>query len=62
MNGNMTARTLEDKESFQWVQTLGESTVDAPLGVHRVRVCDREGDMYELFDEADREGRRFSYG
>ena len=38
-------RLLEDKESFRWVQTLGESTVDVPEGAHIVTVCDREGDM-----------------
>jgi hypothetical protein len=47
-------RALEDKESFRWVQTLGESTVGVPSGVHIVTVCGREGDMYELFDEAER--------
>jgi len=53
------ARALGDKESFRWVQTLGESTVGVPPGVKVVTVCDREGDMYELFDEADREGQAF---
>jgi hypothetical protein len=52
-------RALEDKESFRWVQTLGESTIAVPPGVHVVTVCDREGDMYELFDEAKREGQAF---
>jgi hypothetical protein len=52
-------RELEDKESFRWISTLGESTIDVPEGVHIVTVCDREGDMYELFDKADCEGRAF---
>jgi hypothetical protein len=52
-------RPLEEKESFRWVQTLGESTVELPCGVHIVTVCDREGDMYELFDGAEREGLAF---
>jgi hypothetical protein len=52
-------RALEDKESFRWIQTLGGSTVNVPLGVHIVTVCDREGDMYELFDEAERAGQAF---
>ncbi|MCL2138975.1 MAG: IS4 family transposase, partial [Treponema sp.] len=52
-------RELEEKESFRWVQTLGESTIDVPETVHVVTVCDREGDMYELFDKADSEGQAF---
>jgi hypothetical protein len=52
-------RPLEEKESFRWVQTLGSSTVDIPSGVHLVTVCDREGDMYELFDAAARANQPF---
>jgi hypothetical protein len=52
-------RALEEKESFRWIQTLGESTIGVPQGVPIVTVCDREGDMYELFDEAVREGQAF---
>jgi hypothetical protein len=52
-------RLLEEKESFRWVQTLGAGTVDVPEEAHIVTVCDREGDMYELFDEAVRTGRPF---
>jgi hypothetical protein len=53
------ARALEDKESYRWVQTLGESTSAVPEEVPVVTICDREGDMYELFDEADRDGQAF---
>jgi hypothetical protein len=38
-------RVLEGKESFRWVQTLGESTAGMPCGAHIVTVCGREGDM-----------------
>ena len=38
-------RLLEEKESYRWVQTLGESTETLPEGIHVVTVCDREGDM-----------------
>jgi transcriptional regulator with PAS, ATPase and Fis domain len=31
-------RALEDKESFRWIQTLGESTIDVPIGVQIVTV------------------------
>jgi hypothetical protein len=52
-------RLLEEKESYRWVQTLGKSTETLPEGISIVTVCDREGDMYELFDEAVREGQSF---
>jgi hypothetical protein len=52
-------RALEEKESFRWIQTLGTSMIGIPEGVHIVTVCDREGDMYELFDEAIRESQSF---
>jgi hypothetical protein len=52
-------RTLADKESYRWVQALGESAEVLPEGIKVVTVCDREGDIYELFDEADNEGRLF---
>jgi len=52
-------RPLEEKESYRWVQTLGESTGALPEGIRIVTVCDREGDMYELFDEAAQSGQSF---
>jgi hypothetical protein len=39
------AGPLEGKGSFRWVQTLGESAVEPPCGVHIVTACGREGDM-----------------
>ena len=54
-------RALQEKESFRRIQTLGESTINVPETVHVLTVCDREGDMYELFDEADSEGQAFQY-
>ena len=41
------------------MQTLEKSTETLPEGIHIVTVCDREGDMYELFDEADSKGQAF---
>jgi hypothetical protein len=52
-------RALEEKESYRWVQTLDSSTDGLPESVYVVTVCDREGDMYELFDEMDRRGQAF---
>lgn len=44
--------SLEEKESFRWIQTMIKSAEPAPEGTQVVTVCDREGDMYELIDEA----------
>ena len=52
-------RLLEEKESYRWVQTPGESTEPLPEGIRVVTVCDREGDMCELLDEADGAGQAF---
>jgi hypothetical protein len=43
---------VEEKESFRWLETLERSTADIPEGVKMITVCDREGDMYELFAKA----------
>ncbi|MDR0708034.1 MAG: DUF3795 domain-containing protein [Treponema sp.] len=42
-------RTIEEKESFRRLETLDRSAADIPAGVKVMAVCDREGDMYELF-------------
>jgi len=52
-------RPLEEKESVRWVNTLRDSTANLPEGVKVVTVCDREGDMYELFNEAVSTGKEF---
>ncbi len=52
-------RPLEEKESYRWVQTLEESTKYLPESVHIVTVCDREGDMYELFDDASQHNQSY---
>ena len=45
-------RPIEEKESYRWLETLERSTADIPEGVRVITVCDREGDMYELFAKA----------
>jgi hypothetical protein len=45
-------RPIEEKESFRWLETLERSTAAIPEGVKVITVCDREGDMYELFAKA----------
>ncbi|MDR3192514.1 MAG: IS4 family transposase [Treponema sp.] len=46
-------RPIEEKESFRWLETLERSMADIPEGVRVITVCDREGDMYELFAKAE---------
>jgi hypothetical protein len=46
------ARPIEEKESWRWLETLERSTRDIPEGIKVITVCDREGDMYELFAKA----------
>ena len=45
---------IADKESFRWLASLSKTEqVTANAGVQVVTVCDREGDMYELFELAN---------
>jgi hypothetical protein len=45
-------RPIEEKESFRWLETLERSTAGIPPDMKVITVCDREGDMYELFAKA----------
>jgi hypothetical protein len=49
---NKKTRPIEEKESFRWIQTLEQSLTSIENSVKVLTVCDREGDMYELFDAA----------
>ena len=51
--------SLEEKESFRWIQTMVKSAEPMPEGTQVVTVCDREGDMYELIDEAACNNQKF---
>jgi hypothetical protein len=52
-------RPLEEKESTRWPETLDEVSPLHPEGTKLVHVCDREGDMYELFNEAVKTDEKF---
>jgi len=54
-----SARPIEEKESYRWLQMLEESTVDIPDDVSVVTICDREGDFYELYAKAKELGKDF---
>jgi hypothetical protein len=48
------ARPIEEKESYTWIKTLKESIELLPEGVSGITVCDREGDIYELYEQAQK--------
>jgi hypothetical protein len=50
---------IEEKESQRWLETMREVSKLLPEGQEALHVCDREGDMYELFDEAEKSGQKF---
>jgi hypothetical protein len=50
------SRPIEEKESYKWLKALEETVDLSPEGVKVVTICDREGDIYELFVEAQEAG------
>ena len=44
-------RPIEEKESYRWLETARESVKLMPEGVRAIVLCDREGDIYEMFAE-----------
>jgi hypothetical protein len=49
-------RAIEDKESVRWLDMLERVNREIPEGIKVINVCDREGDMYELFNKAAQNG------
>jgi len=52
-------RGIEEKESYRWLETMTESEKNMPAGAKVIHICDREGDMYELYEKAAKEGKLF---
>ena len=52
-------RPIEEKESYRWLETMTESAKNIPDGVKVIHICDREGDMYELYEKAEKTGQSF---
>jgi hypothetical protein len=46
------SRPMEEKESYRWVKTLKETVESVPAGVEAIVLCDREGDIYEVYRSA----------
>lgn len=47
--------SIEDKESMRWLQSLKRSNSLGLKNTKIITICDREGDIYELFELACRE-------
>ena len=47
---------IEDKESYKWLETMEAAGVPLPEGIKSVHICDREGDIYEFFCKAEKDG------
>jgi hypothetical protein len=41
--------SIEEKESYRWVEAFQQTIALTPKGVQVVTVCDREADFYEMF-------------
>ena len=52
-------RPIEEKESFRWLETMEKSNAGIPESIKVINICDREGDMYELYEKAVLEGKSF---
>ena len=51
---------IEEKESYKWLETIDQVNIEEELkDVHFIHLCDREGDIYELFAKAQLEGKTF---
>jgi len=50
---------IEEKESYKWLETIEKSKVTVPDGTTVVHICDREGDIYELFCKAENENTQY---
>jgi len=50
---------IEEKESYKWLETMDRVGTDFPEGTQAVYVCDREGDIYELFCKAEKDGAKY---
>jgi len=44
-------RPIEEKESYQWLETSRKALEMLPENVKGIILCDREGDFYELYAE-----------
>lgn len=46
--------SIEEKESYKWLRSLKKTIGRVPASTKVITVCDREADIYEFFDEAEK--------
>lgn len=44
---------IEEKESYKWLEVMADVQAALPRDIYAVHVCDRDGDMFELFCKAE---------
>jgi hypothetical protein len=54
-----TKLPIEEKESYKWLETLENAGAYFPECTNVVHICDREGDIYELFCKAEKDGAKY---
>ena len=50
---------IEEKESYKWLETLEKVGASFPEGTKAIHICDREGDLFEFFCKAEKEGAQY---
>lgn len=51
-------RPIQEKESQKWLTAVRQAQALCPAGVELVHVCDREADVYEMFQEVQEAGTK----
>jgi len=51
-DGSRAKAPIECKESYKWLETMENAEGPFPEGTMAVHICDREGDIFELFCKA----------
>ena len=49
-------KKIEDKESYKWLKAIREQSKVLPKNKNIIAVCDREADIYEFFNQANKLG------
>jgi len=52
-------RSIEEKESYCWLETMERAEEGLTEKQTIIHICDREGDIYEFYEKASQEGRKF---
>jgi hypothetical protein len=50
---------IEEKESYKWLETIENAGAGFPSGTLAVHICDREGDIFEMFCKAKEENTHY---